>query len=56
MHRIYLHPLAVRIWHWVNAAACIVLIVTGAQLRYVGMIDLMSFRNAVRVHNLADLF
>ncbi|HTB45921.1 MAG TPA: cytochrome b/b6 domain-containing protein [Acetobacteraceae bacterium] len=52
MHRIYLHPLPVRIWHWINAAAFIMLILTGLQLRYVGLIDVAPFRIAVTTHNL----
>jgi thiosulfate reductase cytochrome b subunit len=52
MHRIYLHPLPVRIWHWINAAAFIMLILTGLQLRYVGLIDVAPFRIAVSTHNL----
>ncbi len=51
MNRVYVHPLPVRIWHWANAAFFIVLIVTGVQIRYLGLFDLMSFRTAVTVHN-----
>ena len=51
MHKLYIHPLPVRIWHWTNALGFVILIVTGLQLRYVGLIDLMSFRTAVEVHN-----
>jgi len=51
MKEIYLHPLPVRIWHWVNAVGFLVMIVTGAQIRYVGLVDIMSFKNAVNVHN-----
>jgi thiosulfate reductase cytochrome b subunit len=51
MQTLYIHPLPVRIWHWTNAVGFMLLIVTGLQLRYVGMIDLMSFRTAVEVHN-----
>jgi thiosulfate reductase cytochrome b subunit len=50
-HRIYLHPLPVRIWHWTNAATCVMLLLTGVQLRYVGLIDVVSFRTAVIMHN-----
>jgi len=53
MIRIYLHPLPVRMWHWLNVACFIVLIVTGAQIRYRGIINLMSFRTAVDIHNIA---
>jgi thiosulfate reductase cytochrome b subunit len=51
MRRIYVHPLPIRIWHWLNAAGFIALILTGVQIRYVGLIDLFSFRTAVVLHN-----
>jgi thiosulfate reductase cytochrome b subunit len=51
MHRIYLHPLPVRIWHWINAAAFVLLILSGLQLRYVGLINVVPFRVAVTTHN-----
>lgn len=51
MKKIYLHPIPVRIWHWINAASFIVLIVTGLQIRYRDLMHLMSFRSAVDVHN-----
>ena len=51
MHRIYVHPLPVRIWHWINASGFVAMIITGLQIRYVGQIDLMSFRTAVNLHN-----
>ncbi len=52
MQRTYLHPLAVRIWHWINAVCFLVLIVTGAQIRYRDVMHLTSFRTAVDVHNI----
>ena len=36
MQRIYVHPLPVRIWHWINALGFVLLILTGVQIRYVG--------------------
>jgi len=51
MKKIYLHPLPIRIWHWVNAISFLVLILTGLQIRYRDIIGLMSFRDAVEVHN-----
>lgn len=51
MARIYVHPLPVRIWHWINALGFVTMIVTGFQIRYVGLIDVMSFRTAVVAHN-----
>ena len=50
MARIYVHPLPVRIWHWINAFGFVAMILTGFQIRYIGLIDLMSFRTAVIVH------
>ena len=52
MKKIYLHPLPVRIWHWVNAISFIVLIVTGLQIRYREILGLMKFREAVDIHNI----
>jgi thiosulfate reductase cytochrome b subunit len=62
MPRIYLHPLPVRIWHWINAATCVMLVLTGLQLRYLGLVSVMPFGTAVTVHNwmgfilIADFF
>jgi len=51
MHRIYIHPLPVRIWHWLNAAGFVAMILTGMQMRYAGTIEVIGFRTAVRMHN-----
>lgn len=51
MKRIFLHPLAVRIWHWVNALGFIILIITGAQIRFGNVMHLFSFETAVKVHS-----
>ncbi len=51
MASIYVHPLPVRIWHWINALGFVTMIVTGFQIRYVGLIDVVSFRTAVVTHN-----
>ncbi len=51
MPRIYVHPLPVRIWHWTNALGFVTMIVTGFQIRYIGLIDILSFHTAVVVHN-----
>jgi len=51
MKKVYLHPLPVRIWHWVNAVSFLILIVTGLQIRYRELLGLMKFRTAVDVHN-----
>lgn len=51
MRKLYIHPLQVRIWHWINASSVIALILTGLQIRYVGLFDVMSLQLAVTVHN-----
>lgn len=51
MKKIYINPLAVRIWHWANAIGFVLLIATGLQIRYVGQVDLMPFKTAVDLHN-----
>ncbi len=51
MKQIYIHPLPVRIWHWINASSVIALILTGLQIRYLGVFDVMSLEAAVTVHN-----
>ena len=51
MHKLYVHPLPVRIWHWTNALGFLLLIATGLQIRYLGLIHLMSFKTAVVAHN-----
>jgi thiosulfate reductase cytochrome b subunit len=50
MTRIYVHPIPVRIWHWVNAVGFVVLIVTGLQIRY-GVLAGMAFKTIVDAHN-----
>jgi thiosulfate reductase cytochrome b subunit len=50
MQRVYIHPLPVRIWHWTNAVGFVLMILTGLQLRYVGLVDVISFRAAVELH------
>ena len=47
----YINPLPVRIWHWINALGFVLLILTGFQLRYVDLFNLMTFEAAVKLHN-----
>ncbi len=51
MKKIYLHPLPIRFWHWVNALGFIILIVTGAQIRFGNILHLVSFDTAVKIHS-----
>ncbi|MHB8881734.1 MAG: cytochrome b/b6 domain-containing protein [Thermodesulfovibrionales bacterium] len=55
MKKVFLQPLTVRIWHWINAACFFALIITGLQLRYQELPNVTSFRTAVDIHNLFGL-
>ena len=49
--KIYIHPAAVRVWHWINAAGFLLLIITGFQIRFAEMISFLSLKDAVTLHN-----
>ncbi len=51
MKRIYLHPVPVRIWHWIHALGILLLVLTGAQIRYADHIHVMSLKTAIHWHN-----
>jgi len=50
MKRIYLHPLPLRIWHWVNALVVILLLITGIALRIPGVATLPANSTALLLH------
>ena len=49
--KIYLHPLPVRIWHWINVFCFLALIFTGIQIRYQEVTSLTTFKTAIAFHN-----
>ena len=51
MARVYIHPLPVRIWHWLNAAGFVAMVLSGLLMRYVGVVDIIPFRAMVQWHN-----
>ena len=51
MEKLYIHPLPVRIWHWTNAIGFVLMILTGLQIRYLDLMQVVSFRTAVVAHN-----
>ena len=55
MQRVYIHPLPVRVWHWINAIGFVTMILTGTQIRYIDVFTVLSFRTAVTVHNWTGL-
>jgi thiosulfate reductase cytochrome b subunit len=50
MKKIYLYPLPVRIWHWLNACLIFILILTGIQLRIPGISIFSQYNTAVFLH------
>ncbi|QIK37932.1 cytochrome B [Caldichromatium japonicum] len=55
MKALYLYPLWVRLWHWINALLFLTLIYSGASMHFSGGDWLMPFKFAVRVHNSAGI-
>jgi thiosulfate reductase cytochrome b subunit len=53
---VYLQPIPIRVWHWINAFGIITLIISGAQIRFPEHLSILgSYRNAVQVHNVAGI-
>ena len=51
MRKLYINPLPVRIWHCTNAIGFVLLIASGLQIRYLDLIQWVSFKTAVTAHN-----
>lgn len=50
MNRVKLHSLYERVWHWWQALAISLLILTGSEIHFPIRFDVLGFENAVRVH------
>lgn len=51
---VYVTPLPVRIWHWLNAFGIVTLCVTGVQIRFPDYINIFgAYKAAIRLHNTA---
>lgn len=48
---IYVHPGPVRVWHWINAAGFVLLVVTGLQIRFAEILSWFSLEDAIQIHN-----
>jgi len=48
---LYINPLPIRIWHWLNALGFVALILTGTHIRYAHLFNLMTFETAIKTHN-----
>lgn len=56
--KLYLYPIWVRIWHWLNAVLFIGLLVTGISMQYSNPENplLISFELSVELHNICGIF
>lgn len=53
---IYLTPMPVRIWHWLNALGIVTLCITGAQIRFPEYVNIFgTYKSAIRLHNTAGI-
>ena len=53
---IYLTPMPVRIWHWINALGIVTLCVTGIQIRFPEYVNIFgTYKAAIRLHNTAGI-
>lgn len=53
---IYMTPMPVRIWHWLNAFGIVTLCVTGLQIRFPDVINIFGdYKAAIRLHNTAGI-
>ncbi|WP_054721282.1 cytochrome b/b6 domain-containing protein, partial [Marinifilum fragile] len=55
--KLYLYPLWIRIWHWLNATIFIVLLITGISMQYSNPENplLISFESSVQLHNICGI-
>ncbi|RLD58373.1 MAG: cytochrome B [Bacteroidetes bacterium] len=54
--KIYLYPVWVRLWHWMNAILCLLLIVTGLSMQYSDpAYPFMRFDWAVAIHDISGI-
>ncbi|RII26208.1 MAG: cytochrome b [Geobacter sp.] len=53
---IYLTPMPVRIWHWLNALGIVTLCITGLQIRFPEYVNIFgTYKAAIRLHNTAGI-
>ena len=53
---IYLTPMPVRIWHWLNAFGIVTLVITGLQIRFPEYVNIFgTYKAAIRLHNTAGV-
>ncbi len=55
MRQVYLHPLPLRVWHWMNAFLVILLLTTGIQFRVPGIASLWPHNPSLGLHKWAGI-
>ncbi|KAB0665594.1 cytochrome b [Oryzomonas japonica] len=54
--QVYLTPMPVRIWHWLNAFGIVTLCVTALQIRFPDYVNIFgTYKAAIRLHNTAGV-
>jgi len=55
-HAVYITPMPVRIWHWLNAFGIVTLTITGLQIRFPDYVNIFgTYKAAIRLHNTAGV-
>jgi thiosulfate reductase cytochrome b subunit len=49
MKKVFLHPITIRVWHWINASLIFLLVITGVQLRFPG-VNIFYYGHAAFFH------
>jgi thiosulfate reductase cytochrome b subunit len=54
--KLYLYPIWIRLWHFLNAILCLILIITGVSMQFSApSIALVNFDTSVAIHNIAGI-
>lgn len=54
--QVYLTPMPVRIWHWLNAFGIVTLCITALQIRFPDYVNIFgTYKAAIRLHNTAGM-
>ena len=51
MKKVFLHPIPIRIWHWINAGLIFFLIMSGIQLRFPA-VSIFRYEQAALLHKI----
>jgi thiosulfate reductase cytochrome b subunit len=54
-NKVYFYSLYERLWHWFQALAITILLVTGFEISYPSIFSLLGYQTAITVHNIVGL-